>query len=54
MDMYADKDVSGFIDSLKSDETNLMNSIIFEAGLPEKFIVNTNESLSGLKQKIRR
>jgi hypothetical protein len=51
MDMYADKDVSGLVNSLKGDEKNLMNSIIFQAGLHKKFKVNTNESLSGLKEK---
>ena len=51
MDMYANKDVSGLIDSLKRDEKNLMNSIIFQAGLHKKYKVNTSESLSGLKEK---
>ena len=36
---------------MKGDEKNLMNSIIFQAGLHKKFKVNTNESLSGLKEK---
>ena len=48
MDMYADKDVSGLIDSLKRDEKKLMNSILFQAGLHKKFKANTSESLSGL------
>ena len=51
MDMYAGKDVSGQIKNLKTDEKHLLNSIIYQAGLHKKFNVNTNESLTGLKEK---
>ena len=51
MVMYANKDVSGQIKNLKTDEKHLLNSIIYQAGLHKKFNVNTNESLTGLKEK---
>ena len=51
MDMYANKDVSGQIKNLKTDEKHLLNSIIYQAGLHKKFNVNTNESLTRLKEK---
>ena len=31
----------------------LMNNILFQAGLHKKFKVNTNETLSGLKEKLK-
>ena len=51
MDMYADKDVSSSIKSLKNDERNLMNSIIYQAGLHKKIAINTNETLTELKNQ---
>ena len=51
MDMYADKDVSSLIKTLKTDEKNLMNSILYQAGLHKKYLINTNETLTELKDK---
>lgn len=51
MDMYADKDVSSLIKSLKNDEKNLMNSILYQAGLHKKYSINTNETLTELKNQ---
>lgn len=51
MDMYANKDVSSSIKALNNDERNLINSIIYQAGLHKKFIINTNESLAELKNQ---
>ena len=46
LDMYAHNDISDKIKSLKTDEKNLLNSIIYQAGLHKKLNINTNESLS--------
>ena len=43
--MYNRKVVSGLINDLKRDEKKLMNSILFQAGLHNKFKVNTSETL---------
>jgi hypothetical protein len=51
MDMYADKDVSSLTKALKNDERNLMNSIIYQAGLHKKISINTNETLAELKNQ---
>ena len=51
MDMYADKDVSNLIKDLNVDEKNLMNSLLIQAKLHKKYITNTNETLSQLKEK---
>ena len=51
MDMYADKNVSNLIKDLNVDEKNLMNSLLFQAKLHKKYISNTNETLSQLKEK---
>ena len=51
MDMYANKDVSNLIKDLSVDEKNLMNSLLFQAKLHKKYISNTNETLSQLKEQ---
>ena len=51
MDMYADKDVSSLIKALKNDEKHLINSIIYQAGLHKKIAINTNETLTELKNQ---
>jgi hypothetical protein len=51
MNMYANKDVSSLIKDLSVDEKNLMNSLLFQAKLHKKYITNTNETLSQLKEK---
>jgi hypothetical protein len=51
MNMYANKDVASLIKDLSVDEKNLMNSLLFQAKLHKKYITNTNETLSQLKEK---
>jgi hypothetical protein len=51
MEMYANKNVSNLIKDLSVDEKNLMNSLLFQAKLHKKYITNTNETLSQLKEK---
>ena len=38
---------------LNTDEKNLLNSILYMAGLHKKIITDTNESLLNLKQKFK-
>ena len=51
MELYKKNDVSNLIKNLNTDERNLLNSIIYMAGLNKKIITNTNETISGLKEK---
>ena len=51
MELYKNNDVSNLIKKLNTDERTLLNSIIYMAGLNKKIITNTNETISGLKQK---
>ena len=51
MDIYANKDISGSMKALNTDETNLMNNILYQAKLHKKYTSNTNETLSQLKEQ---
>jgi len=53
MDMYDNKDVSGILDSLNPNERNLLNRLIYLAGLHKKFKTNNNETLRQLKEKYK-
>ncbi len=51
MDMYADKNVSNSIKDLNLNEKKLMDSLLVQAKLHKKYITDTNETLSQLKEK---
>ena len=53
MELYKTNDVSNLIKNLNTDERNLLNSIIYMAGLNKKITTNTNETVSGLKENIK-
>ena len=53
MDMYDNKDVSGIVDSLKSEERILFGRLLYVAGLHKKFKINNNETLRQLKEKYK-
>jgi len=50
-DRYSNKNISRNIKQCKTDEKNLLNSIIYQAGIHKQINVNTNESLKRLKEK---
>ena len=53
MKLYYHEDVDSLIKKLNTDEKNLLNSILYMAGLHKKIITDTNESLLDLKQKFK-
>ena len=53
MKLYYHEDVESLIKKLNTDEKNLLNSILYMAGLHKKIITDTNESLLNLKQKFK-
>lgn len=53
MKMYRDENVDNLIKHLKSNETNLYNSILYMAGLHKKFPSNHNETLEELKERFK-
>jgi hypothetical protein len=53
MKLYYHEDVESLIKKLSTDEKNLLNSILYMAGLHKKIITDTNESLLNLKQKFK-
>jgi hypothetical protein len=53
MKLYYHENVDDLIKKLNTDEKNLLNSIIYMAGLHKKIITDTNETLLNLKQKFK-
>ena len=53
MKLYYHEDVKSLIKKLNTDEKNLLNSILYMAGLHKTIITDTNESLLNLKQKLK-
>ena len=53
MKLYYHENVDDLIKKLNTDEKNLLNSILYMAGLHKKIITDTNETLLNLKQKFK-
>ena len=51
MELYKNNNVSKLIKDLNTDERNLLNSIIYMAGLNKKVLTNTSETIIELKEK---
>jgi hypothetical protein len=50
MGINNDNNVANLVENLKTDEMNLLDSILFMAGLNKKIVTDSGKSLAGLKE----
>ncbi len=53
MGIYNDSNVANLVKNLNTDEKNLLDSILFMAGLNKKIVTDTGKSLAGLKEQFK-
>ena len=53
MGIYNDNNVANLAKNLNTDEKNLLDSILFMAGLNKKIVTDTGKSLAGLKEQFK-
>jgi hypothetical protein len=53
MGIYNDINVANLVKNLNTDEKNLLDSILFMAGLNKKIVTDTGKSLAGLKEQFK-
>ena len=53
MGIYHDTNVSDLVKGLNTDEKNLLDSVLFMAGLNKKIVTDVGKSLAGLKKQFK-